>query len=164
MLGEILPEILETGVTYHVISHGDIDALSYLAHVVKSQPLDSLLISTWAMAASDVVLLTRWCDEGRITGPISFAFGEHMASEYGDIFAQANELSNYTGGVCKIARNHSKIMLMRNESAGFWLVSESSANLNTNPRIEQTCLTTSRDLYDFYADFFAGIVSIHKPK
>jgi len=39
-------------------------------------------------------------------------------------------------------------------------VIESSANLNTNPRIEQTCITRDRDLFEFYRDFFSGIHSV----
>lgn len=40
-------------------------------------------------------------------------------------------------------------------ASGFALVIESSANVNTNPRAEQTTLTVDRSLYDFYADAFA---------
>lgn len=162
VLSEILPPRLEPGMRYHVISHGDVDAMSYLAHVIKEQPLDFLLISTWVMSATDVALLGRWCDEGRLSGQIHIYYGEHMASEYGDIFAEAVKLCDYTGGGVTISRNHSKVMLMRNEADGFHCVAESSANFNTNPRIEQTALHLDRDLLEFYADFFAGIQSIHR--
>lgn len=161
-LAEILPDHLETAATYHIISHGDVDSLSYLAHILKAQPLDYLMISTWVMGASDVKLLERWLDEGLLTGKIDFNFGEHMTGEYGDIFAAAAALAAYTGGSAKIARNHSKIMLMANASADYWCVSESSANINTNPRIEQTVLTRDRDLYEFYREFFDGVRSIQK--
>lgn len=162
VLAEILPPRLESGMSYHVISHGDVDAMSYLAHVIKEQPLDFLLISTWVMSATDVALLGRWCDEGRLTGRLHIHYGEHMAAEYGDIFAEAVKLCDFMGGAVTISRNHSKVMLMRNEADGFHCVSESSANFNTNPRIEKTALHLDRALFEFYADFFAGIQSIHR--
>lgn len=161
VLAEVLPVHLEAGCSYHVISHGDVDALAYVAHVIKSQPLDFLLISTWVMSAPDVRLLERWVDEGRV-GRLEFQFGEHMAAEYGDIYAAARRLAVYTGGEAAIARNHSKVMLMRHEGDGFYCVSESSANVNTNPRIEQTTLHLCEELFLFYRDFFAGIQSIHR--
>lgn len=162
-LGEILPEHLDAGASYHVISHGDIDALSYVAHVIKAQPLDYLAISTWAMAAPDVALIERWVDEGRIAR-VDFHFGEHMAAEYGDIYAAASAIARYSGGAATIARNHSKVSMLANSRDDFYCVIESSANVNTNPRIEQTALTCSRDLYEFYREFFDGIQTIHKDK
>lgn len=39
---------------------------------------------------------------------------------------------------------------------------EGSANVNTNPRIEQTCLTRDRDLFEFYREFYDGIKSVYK--
>lgn len=162
-LAEVLPEKLENGCAYHVISHGDIDALSYLAHIIKTQTLDYLMISTWVMAAGDVKIIERWVDEGRIKH-LYFNFGEHMAAEYGDIFAAAASLATFTGGSAKIARNHSKVMIGCNQATGFYFVSESSANVNTNPRIEQTVVTLNQDLFTFYRDFYDAIRSIHKTK
>ena len=34
-----------------------------------------------------------------------------------------------------------------------------SANINTNPRTEQACITIDRGIYDFYKDYFDGINS-----
>lgn len=163
VLAEVLPERLAPGDSWHVISHGDIDSMSYVAHVIKGQPLDYLMISTWVMAAPDVRLLERWVDEQRI-GRLDFNFGEHMPAEYGDIYMAASQLAQYTGGTAKIARNHSKVALLANFVEGFYCAIEISANVNTNPRIEQTALHCSRELYAFYREFFDGIQTIHKPK
>ncbi len=59
-----------------------------------------------------------------------------------------------------IARNHSKVMLAMNDATGYYAAIESSANVNTNPRIEQTAIHRSADLYYFYRDFFDGLRSI----
>jgi hypothetical protein len=47
------------------------------------------------------------------------------------------------------------------KAAGHYVI-ESSANLNTNPRIEQTAITRCEDLYWFYRDFFDGLRSIDR--
>ena len=42
------------GESYHVISMGDIDSLSFLKAVLRQQKLKYLLLSTWCMALQDV--------------------------------------------------------------------------------------------------------------
>lgn len=39
---------------------------------------------------------------------------------------------------------------------------ESSANINTNPRTENTTITTGNDIFEFYKDFFDGIKSFRR--
>jgi hypothetical protein len=39
---------------------------------------------------------------------------------------------------------------------------QKSANVNTNPRIEQSAIHCGRDLHAFYLEFFSGIQSIDK--
>lgn len=62
-------------------------------------------------------------------------------------------------------RNHSKLLLMAT-SRGDWLTVESSANLRSCKNIEQSCMTSDRELYDFYTGCFAEIVEQvqHKTK
>lgn len=42
------------------------------------------------------------------------------------------------------------------------LVIESSVNVNTNPRMEQTAIHNDKELHDFYSEFFDGVKSIDK--
>ncbi len=60
-------------------------------------------------------------------------------------------------------RNHAKVMV------GYWHESDgsihgatvaSSANINTNPRIEQAVITVDKAVADFYKEFFDSL----KPK
>ena len=48
--------------------------------------------------------------------------------------------------------NHAKLMAFIGER--FSGVIESSANVDTNPRIEQTCITIHKELAEFYKAFF----------
>ena len=98
-LADILPARFDDGDSWHVISRGDIDALSYLRHALAGvSHFDHVLMSTWCIARADA----------------------------------------------------------------YHLVIESSANVNTNPRIEQSTIHRSTDLYAFYAEFFDGIRSIDR--
>ena len=49
-----LPWHFEQGVSYHCISFGDVDALTYLRCIVKQQRLKYCLLSTWCMASEDI--------------------------------------------------------------------------------------------------------------
>ena len=160
VLAEILPTIVEDGESWHVISHGDIDSLSYLAHFIKhADYFDYVAISTWCMGAADLDQIEGWIESGRIEN-LALYVGEIFPSQYGDEYARAVELSERYGFRLVVARNHSKVMLAAGK--GRYLVMESSANVNTNPRIEQTAIHASRELFEFYRDFFDGLRTIDR--
>ena len=61
-----------------------------------------------------------------------------------------------------VAKNHSKVTLACNTKESYYITIESSANVNTNPRIEQSAIHCGKDLHAFYLEFFGGIKSIDK--
>ena len=159
-LASILPPLIAPGDSWHVISHGDIDALSYLRHAITGAGyFDTVLLSTWCMAMPDITEIRAFIDAGKIDA-FSLYVGEIFPNQYGDEFAAAKQLADDFGSRICVARNHSKVILAANHSLGLYLAMEGSANVNTNPRIEQTTLTNDRALHDFYADFFAGLKTI----
>ena len=52
---------------------------------------------------------------------------------------------------------HSKVMLIEAKD-GTRIVIESSANCNMNPRVEQSCVTVSDELFRFYDVYLHGIL------
>lgn len=157
---DILPLTIATGESWHVISHGDVDSLSYLAHLIKGVDFfDQVAISTWCMGAADLDQLEGWIEAGTIED-FALYVGEIFPSQYGDEYARAIDLSERYGFRLVVARNHSKVMLGRSSERSY--VIESSANVNTNPRIEQTAIHESAELYDFYQSFFDGLKSIDR--
>ena len=50
----------EEGHCYNFISAGDVDSLSYLKAVLRQQPLDYCLASTWCMGAEDILQFREW--------------------------------------------------------------------------------------------------------
>ncbi len=160
-LAEILPARLADGESVHCISRGDIDALSFVAHWIKGTHFDLVTISTWCMAKEDLTRLTGWLDSGRID-QLELYVGEIFPSQYGDAYEAALRLTDIYGVRLVVARNHAKVTLLAHEDSAHYLVIESSANVNTNPRIEQTATHCGRALFDFYRDFFSGLRSIDR--
>ena len=63
---------------------------------------------------------------------------------------------------CRIAvfKNHSKIFAGIGDKFSFGI--ETSANINTNPRTENGCITIDNGLFEFYKSYFDGIISFEK--
>lgn len=161
VLAEILQEPLQMGLSYHILSAGDVDSLSFLIRIAAQTPIESLLISTWCMAMPDVQWITDQLDAGRI-GHIDFVIGEIFPAQYPDEHLAIAALAQTGRATLKIARNHAKIMAGDSPDGTLHFAIESSANVNTNPRIEQTAIHMSRKLHDYYRDFFAGIKTIDR--
>ncbi|HUM37203.1 MAG TPA: hypothetical protein PLQ85_10065 [Anaerolineae bacterium] len=161
-LADLLPARFEPGESWHIISRGDIDSLSYLRHALTGTThFDHVLLSTWCIAKPDIEEIATWLDTGRIDQFDLYA-GEIFPNQYGDEYEQMQQLCATYGARLVIAKNHSKVTLCHNAAEAYHLVIESSANVNTNPRIEQSAIHCDADLHAFYAEFFSGIKSIDK--
>lgn len=144
----------KNGDCYHCFSFGDVDSLSYLKFVLKQQKIKYLGLSTWCMAGEDVRDLAKWHERGFIE-TIDLFVGEIFESSYPEAAALAKSLCKKCGGRFVVFRNHSKIMMIKGER--FDCLIESSANVNTNPRSENTVLTVDRELVDAYVNLFKEI-------
>lgn len=142
------------GEAYHCISLGDVDSLTYLRAVVRQQPLEYCLLSTWCMAITDVKEMEAWLEK-RYIRHMDFYVGEIFQGSYWEVYQYLAGVARRFGGRVCIFRNHSKVMAGFGERLDFAI--ESSANVNTNPRCEQTCITVDSGLARFYKDFFDGI-------
>lgn len=162
-LAALLPARIEPADSWHVLSGGNIDGLSYLQHVLQAGPFDHVLLSTWCMALEDVKQLAAWLQSGQIA-VLDVYVGEIFPSQYApayELLCQTIRTHGPTGRVA-VFRNHSKVTVAVSHSRAEHLVIESSANLNTNPRTEQTAITHDRDLAAFYADFFGSVRSFQR--
>lgn len=155
-----LPFHWEKGVSYHCISTGDVDGLTYFRAAVKQQKIKYALLATWSMAAEDIRELRHWVKCGYI-GRLDVYVGEMFLSagrraEHNQLVKLCKE----AGGRFVIFRTHSKIMAIFGER--FDCVIEGSANINTNPRTEQMVITINSDLAKFYKSYFDEIKSFEK--
>lgn len=158
-LAEILPPEIEEGDAWHVLSSGDVDSLSFVAHIVKNHVLDYVAFSTWCMAINDVEQLNAWIDEGRIKRLDAYV-GEIFPGSYSREHGALCSTARATGGRVCVFRNHSKVFLLRS-GVRAWVV-ESSANINTNPRTENTCITADSGLFDHHKRYFDSIRSFDR--
>lgn len=158
-LEECLPWHFEKGAAYHCISHGDVDSLTYLRVIVKQQPVEYVLISTWCMAITDVKEVEKWLERKDI-GHADFYVGEIFQGSYADVYLYLKNVAERFGSRVCIFRNHSKVMAGFGNAFDF--VIESSANINTNPRTEQTCITIDTGLARFYKELYDEINNFTK--
>lgn len=161
-MNEVLDWHLQDGMAYHCISGGDVDFLTYMRGIVKQHPLEYCLFSTWCMAMEDAQEIVGWLERGFVKRADVYV-GEIFIQHYMNIFEfLADRIPQWGGRLC-MQRNHAKVMV------GYWkddkgevhgVTVTSSANINTNPRIEQAVITVDKEVADFYKSFFDDL----KPK
>lgn len=155
-LDALLPP-MHTGHSYHVLSSGNVDAMSFLEVIVRRHgPFPHLYLSTWSMSREYTNALADHINGGAI-GRFTMFTGDYFAQREPANYTRIVRLADTTGGRVYRFSNHCKMFAMANED--FAAVVESSANCTTNPRTEQTVVTPDRDLYEFYATWFEDIAN-----
>ena len=160
-LSDALDWHFREGDCYHCFSWGDVDSLTFFKHVLRQQRVLYLALSTWCMAGEDVDDLREWHRRGML-GRVDFFVGEIFPGSYGEVYDAVCKFSEECGGRVVVFRNHAKIMAVVGER--FDVLIESSANVNTNPRSENTVLTVDRSLVAEYVELFNGIQSFDRSR
>jgi hypothetical protein len=149
------------GHCYNFLTGGDIDELSYLRAVLRSQTLDHCLISTWSMFSGDGTQILEWVKEGKIAKADIYV-GEIFKASYSGEWKVLHDFFRADpdkGRIC-VFRNHAKIIAGRGPKFAFGL--QSSANVGRNPRTENACLQIGEAIYNFYNDYFSKIITFEK--
>ena len=144
----------QNGDSYHFITGGDVDGLSYLKLILRQQKLEYCLLSTWVMAAEDIYLCRDYLEQ-KLIKQIDFYLGEVYQGNYPQEYALLKQTVKEYGGTLKTFKNHAKIMTGYGDR--FYFGVEGSANINTNPRTENACITIGEEIYHFYRDYYDGI-------
>jgi len=147
------------GDSYHFITGGDVDSLSYLKLVLRQQDLKYCLLSTWCMASEDIYQFRDWLEAGKIKKLDAYV-GEIFPNSYNLEWRLLCPIVKKYGGRVAVFRNHAKIFAGYGNKFAFGI--ETSANINTNPRAENGCITIGQDIYEFYKEYFDGIISFVK--
>jgi hypothetical protein len=159
VLHEILPAQIESGEAWHILSGGDIDSLSFMSHLINNASMDYAFFSTWCMAMPDVEQIGEWLKTGQVKR-IDAYVGEIFPNQYPiEHEALCAIMRRHNGRVC-VFKNHSKIFGCKSGDKA-WVV-ESSANINTNPRTENTVITADAALYEHHKAFFDGVKSFNR--
>ena len=146
----------QPGESYHFITAGDADSLSYLKLILRQQKLEYVLFSTWCMAAEDILQFDEWIEDGKIKKVDAYV-GEIFPRSYSIEYAMLKKTIAKCGGRIAVFRNHSKIYAGYGAKFAFGI--ETSANINTNPRAENGCITIGQEIYEFYKSYFDKIIS-----
>jgi hypothetical protein len=154
---DVLGFDFKDGESYHCITAGDVDSLSYLKCVLRQQNLNYCLLSTWCMAGDDILQIEEWLEIGKIK-KLDCYLGEIFPGSYKMEWQKLNQVfEKYKCGRIAVFKNHSKIYAGYGEKFAFGI--ETSANINTNPRTENGCLTIGNEIFDFYKGYFDKIKS-----
>lgn len=156
----------QKGCVYNFMTRGDVDALSYLKLVLRMQDIFYAIVSTWCVDMNDIKTMKQWVDDGRIKqldlylGEI-YTTGRHglEAADFQAVF------EGYKNVKVVVARNHSKVMAI--DGMSFYCFVQTSANINTNPRVESTSIlvpddTEASELMTFYEEFFKTVKPLTK--
>ena len=57
---------MQYGTATHVLTGGDIDALSFLQYILKYQSLEWCIMSTWCLATQDILQIRQWVEQDKI--------------------------------------------------------------------------------------------------
>lgn len=150
------PWHLEQGKAYHFASYGDVDALTFLRRVAQDQRIDYAILSTWCMAqldASEIEAMVARGDIKRIDFVVGEVFNSH--SRYKEICKTLARTARGCGGRVLRCYTHMKVTVIYGEE--YDCVIESSANVDTNPSAENTCITVDTGLADFYKEWMDGL-------
>jgi len=147
--------------SYNFITAGDVDALSYLKLMIRHiKKIDYLLLSTWCMNYEDILQIKKWIKEG-VLNKVDFYLGEIFPNQYRLEWQMLNDFYKERPETGRIAvfKNHSKIFAGYSTENNFYFGIQTSANIQTNPRCENGCITISREIFEFYKKYFDGIKS-----
>jgi hypothetical protein len=143
--------------SYHFITAGNIDSLSFLKVILRKQDLDYCLFSTWCMSPEDILEFDGWLTKGKIKKLDAYV-GEIFPGSYKKEFEFLKDIfKKHDCGRVVVFKNHSKIYAGFGEKFHFGI--QSSANINTNPRTENANITISKELFHFYKQYFDEIKS-----
>ena len=156
-LRKVLPNVLEPGTVFMVLSSGDIDQLSYPTVLVERLGVFAeFYVSTWTMTHMDVGTIESRQLAGLIQRP-TFAVGEYFAKRETAAYATLVQMIARAGGRIRAFPNHAKIVLLGSPERDEWITIAGSSNLSMNPRCEQTFLFNDREIYDFFRAWFEGL-------
>lgn len=142
------------GEIHHVLTGGDVDFLSFLRFALRQQPAEYMLISSWCYGVEDVAEIASWVERGYVKRLDAY-MGEIAAASYVMCQEELAQAAGKTGGRVGVFRNHSKVGVILGPR--FSCAIASSANVNTNPRCENTTITCDLDVALWYKAYFDGI-------
>ena len=155
-LDAVIPEPPAPGETIHVISNAKYDFWSWVPHIIDAWlgRADELYCSTWTLSRPNAIDLFDLWDRGKIApAAVGFLTGLYFKRRETAVYTMLLNGLRRRGGRYRSFKNHAKVLLLSSARKNLWLAVEGSANLTSNPRLEQYTLTNARDLYRFHREW-----------
>ena len=143
---------------YHFISvTGGFDCVNFIDYIADNEHIKNLLIASLRIGDTEIEYLNELCNQGKIDGidsVVSKTFERtNKKYKYFDLLKKKGINNNWN---IAVVNNHSKVILFK--TTDNYYVLETSANLNTNVKLEQFSLTNSFELWQFYSQFYQKIL------
>jgi len=154
-LDEVIPEPPAAGETVHIVSNAKYDFWTWVPHMLGwLDRADELYCSTWTLSRANAVDLFQLWDQGKVApGRVGFLTGLYFKRRETAVYTMLLDGLLRRGGRYRSFRNHAKVVLLSNAKKRLWLTVEGSANLTSNPRLEQYTLSNDRQLYRFHREW-----------
>lgn len=151
----------EPGEQIHIVSANKFDFWTWVPTMIDwIGTTENLYCSTWTACRNNVVEMFELWDSGRITGSVTFATGIYFKRRETSVYATLVEGLLKRGGRYKAFETHAKVLLLNNAERNAWYTIEGSANLTSNPRLEQYVITNDKTLYEFHREWFEEILDL----
>ena len=131
---------------------GTFDFGTFIPYLAEMVGATDLYISTWTMNMRGADTIANLLDTGTIS-KLTVVTDPYFNRREKDISARLllamgdNDAANYVA-----FRNHAKIICAGNPQTGRYATISGSANLSSQPRVEQFILSASPDVYRFFVD------------
>ena len=155
---ENLIGVLDKNADYHFISvTGGFDCVNFIDFIAKREHVEKMLIATLRVGDTEIKHIGELCDKGLIDS-VDFVVSKTFARvdkkyKYFNFLKETAQPRNWK---IAVVNNHSKVILFKTKEN--YYVLETSANLNTNVKLEQFSLICSKELWEFYNDFYGEII------
>jgi hypothetical protein len=151
-LQELLGAAPKAGESIHVISSAKFDFWTWVPVMIDwLGAVDHLYCSTWTLSRPNAKELLALWDAKKITSPrVNILTGTYFKRRESAVYAYLVDGLSRRGGHYRAFQNHAKVLLLANVRKKTWLTIEGSANLTSNPRLEQAVITNDRKLHDFH--------------
>lgn len=154
-LQQLLPAQFQPGESWNILSAGDIDALSYVRHIMHGDRFEAVILACWAISRPAIEFLAERHQAGAIKR-IDAYVGDIMPRDRPDLHTLLCDLVGTVGGRVLAFKNHAKLwMFLRAD--GHAVTMQTSANPNYNRRCEQTVITASAELAACWKEWFDAI-------
>lgn len=158
---DVLKGLPAAGHQVHIVSAAKFDFWTWCPVMIDwLGKTDHFYCSTWTLSRNNARELFGLVDEGKIPAASCVILtGTYFKRRESSVYSYLVEGLRNRGGRYRAFSNHAKVLLIANARRRAWLTIEGSANLTSNPRLEQYVITNDRRLHDFHRGWMDEVLA-----